>query len=121
MTTAEIFADYLGMTPANAAWAYRSVVYASGRREHTLTATSPLAPEPTPGWLEVLVRHKSFGGLVPLDSQSGFKAYISDWRTRIHTKYTHPTHAVARALLAADLTLRARCQEASDWREVCNA
>lgn len=74
MTTAEVFAEYLGLTPKNAPWAYgfvdcptckgrgmvsQPVIRAMQPCEcgdgtvRAVTATSPLAPEPTPGWLEV--------------------------------------------------------------------
>lgn len=137
MTTAEVFADYLGLTPENAPWAYdatcnlcRGNYILSEGDMHTLpyhcpncfkgvlhsprlTATSPLAPEPTPGWLEALVRHKKFNGLCNYRGNR----FRAQWGETAITFAPHPTHAVARALIAADPTLRAACERASDYNK----
>lgn len=139
MTTAQIFADYLGLTPENAPWAFGDTacelcggvggwwtVAGDGAEQETqcptcyhgriqgLTATSPLAPEPTPGWLEALVRHKEF---VRLEAQHYDGPFVAEYVCSPDIYATHPTHAVARALIAADPTLRAACERASDYNK----
>ena len=141
MTTAQIFADYLGLTPEIAPWAWsvracgnchgkgkmwsyfagwteEPCVVCNGKKEiKRLTATSPLAPKPTPGWLEVLVGHERFSGL-----NKGFYAFAQfhSSPTKASSKhcFAHPTHAVARALTAADPDLCARLEACEDWKEV---
>lgn len=120
-STAAVFADYCGMTPENAGWAYNSMVYASGRRESEFTATSPLAPAPTPGWLEVLLKAPIFEALFPSSGVFCAECGIFDGeeRTGCHRiRAAHPTHAVALALVAADTALRARLEACGDWEGV---
>ena len=138
MTTAEIFADYLGLTPEGAPWAFdrlcpicdRDICAGDGRYnfeclaghqfddpKHILTATSPLAEKPTPGWLEVLVRHKSFSRLIRHDA-TDYQGIAWLFGMGVHGESTHPTRAVALALLAAAPDLRARGEQASDASEV---
>lgn len=143
MTTAEVFSNYLGLTPENAPWAFGVRKRCSkcnksddpawrvrclwcgyeGEKgmpwytplEHYVTATSPLAPEPTPGWLEALVMSDCFSGLGK-GGKGGFTCIGSPIRKYINMRTnTHPTHAVARALLAADNTLLATCMQCKDW------
>lgn len=143
MTTAEIFADYLGLTPENAPWAYfsdlcprcngwcnvyiglvpsRCPVCKGSGKENQFTATSPLAEKPTPGWLEVLVC-SPLVGFVCGGAQRHEDGYLAVAITKDHDDSVdatdpHPTRAVALALLAADPSLRARCEAASDASEV---
>lgn len=138
-TTAEIFADYLGLTPEGAPWAYdrlcpicdRDICAGDGRYnfeclaghqfdapKHILTATSPLAEKPTPGWLEVLVCAKRFAWLDPCGGREFYAVAAHDTENHRSGMDAHPTRAVALALLAAAPDLRARCEQASDASEV---
>lgn len=133
MTTAQVFADYLGLTPENAPWAFGRNIFCMkcnayvGRasspycknckavgyveeRPH-LTATSPLAPEPTPGWLEVMVRHKH--GVLYWGERSCHAAYEG----HPLSEQFHPTHAVALALIKSNPALRSACERAGDYNE----
>lgn len=138
MTTAEVFSNYLGLTPENAPWAFDYVVCpechgtsyihnvdessrclrCEGRgmathaysRALILTATSPLAPEPTPGWLEALIRR----GFDLTNYGSHFEGSARECGVLYEVNATHPTHAVARALIAADPALRSACEVADD-------
>ncbi len=140
MTTAEVFANYLGLTPANAPWAFEKWRYCtecgmpqvldepapccpSGHCYHRLTATSPLAPEPTPGWRERLEEHRAFIALERLCAPRMYRATCliygngEDQGETIKFDDTHPTHAVAHALIAADPALRSACERAADYNE----
>ena len=120
-TTAEIFADYLGLTPEGAPWAWTEECGHCGRGQAPqFTATSPLAEKPTPGWLEVLVNYPSFYAIDRCDYNAFCASIGDDDNPDCPTKAeaTHPTRAVALALLAADPILRARCEAASDASEV---
>ena len=121
MTTAEVFADYLGLTPENAPWAWTRHEDRKGNElfEPTLTATSPLAPEPTPGWLETLMRVRNFLYLGMNDEDGLPEFYSRAYNESAGNESggflcAHPTHAVARALIAADPTLRAACERAGE-------
>lgn len=138
MTTAQVFADYLWLTEESAPWAYGfacplcgdlpvftsngveayecGACFAGFREpERILTATSPLAPSPTPGWLETLVQASC--GLVffgPTRGDDGCVARM-DGGLSADGLSAHPTHAVALAMLAADPDLRAACAACEDW------
>lgn len=130
MNTAKVFADYLNLDPVRDGWAYshpyndlpddaiRPAIFIP----HTLTATSPLSAEPTIGWLERLVIHEAFTHLWPNDGREGFMAEARGTNECpcdfMFSDRLHPTHAVARALIAADPALRARLEKCSDWEEV---
>ena len=147
MTTAEVFADYLGLTPENAPWAWtnaecercnglghiRVCVHGSvfcnekcpkckGAKYDppTLTATSPLAPEPTPGWLYVMAKHHSFSRVIRHDA-TDYQGVA--WMAGMgqHADDSDPIHAAARALIAADPTLREACERASDYEKEMSA
>lgn len=140
MTTAEVFSNYLGLTPENAPWAFGDAacelcggaggwwtVAGDGAEQETqcpacyhgrvqgLTATSPLAPEPTPGWLEALVKWHAFLSLGYYSAD--YTAFVLDdvGRHINGVPATHPTHAVARALIASAPALREACERAGDY------
>ena len=117
MTTAEVFSDYLGLTPENAPWAYDfDVAEFLCLDVPPLTATSPLAPEPTPGWLEALVMRSH--RVVLYGTRIGGTDYLATLDGVFEgVESTHPTHAVARALIAADPDLCARLEACEDWKE----
>lgn len=149
MTTAEIFAEHLALTPENAPWAFgrnifcmkcdayvgrasspyckacKAVGYVEERAY--LTATSPLAEKPTPGWLEALVMCGLFASLSRTPCKFDFPDYFhcvtaddpsTPENTFMYGTFGYPTNAVALALLAADPDLRARCEAAEDWGTV---
>ncbi len=131
-TTAAVFARICGLTPEAHEWAYgcpecrgpfaalNDTEYECWPNPHVfthpkLTATSPLAEAPTAGWLEALVRHAAFDGLGINDFGKGFFAQSKKELGRAAGPYaTHPTHAVALALVAADPALKAELQACSD-------
>jgi hypothetical protein len=146
MTTAQAFADYLGMTPASATWAFDPICkhcdstllfpalnedptigddfecnYCDNRfhaleAKHIFTATSPLAEKPDHGWLYVMVQAKHFHWLDP--NTTGFFAVAMDDVGHERRAIAHnPIHAVARVLIAADPTLRARLDACEDRKE----
>lgn len=127
MTTTQVFADYCGLTPESAPWAWTEILWCPKCDSSSLSctcgfntqltykqvfaATSPLAPSPTPGWLEALVRHADFFELAQV--RGGFSVCCrSDF---IAEPIRNPTHAVARALLKTDPALRAQCESCEDW------
>lgn len=119
-TTAQVFAAACGLTPEAASWAYgpRHAHYRD--RTQVLTATSPLAPSPTPGWLEVLVRHPNCWWLIPISRKSGRTYEAASENANgdvLCADCANPTHAVARALIAADPALRAACEACEDWAQ----
>ena len=141
MTTAEVFSDYLGLTPDNAPWAFGDTacelcggvggwwtVAGDGAEQETqcptcyhgriqgITATSPLAPEPTPGWLEVLAMNERFSRLIRHDATE-YEGMAWLCGMGVRSENPHPTHAVARALIAGDPTLREACERASDYNK----
>lgn len=134
---AQIFADTLGLTPETAGWAFcrnifcmkcdayvghasspycktcRAVGYVEERSY--LTATSPLAEHPTPGWLEAFVGHAMFRGLDPCPN--GFTACWAtdkwtDVQICVNRETDNPVHACAHALMAANPTLAQRVANA---------
>lgn len=120
-TTADVFADYLGMTEENATWAY-SVPEIRGRCGQTMPtyqfiATSPFAPDPTPGWLYVMAKHHSFSCVMRHDVND-YQGIV--WKNGMGEfgNERDPIHAVARALVAADPALRARLEACGDWEGV---
>ena len=146
MTTSQVFADYLGMTPESAPWAFGVACPKCGDTDYNeepkmigfgseleccscrwkytglncgfaLTTTSPLAPNPDHGWLYVMVV-KSNGLTLfgPSPGDPGCVARI-DGRLRNDGIHDNPIHAVARALVAADPDLRARLEACEDWKE----
>ena len=127
MTTAQIFADYLGLTIENAPWAFEEHTEPDtkcGRTGYytvTLTATSPLAPEPTPGWLEGFVKRHICGLIAEWPGKFRARAHMWSEEAKDRRYYEaiapHPTHAAARALIAADHTLREACERASDYNK----
>ena len=120
MTTAEIFADYLGLTPEGAPWAWTFHEDSKGNElfPPSLTATSPLAEKPTTGWCEALIMKSHNLVLYGPDYQAEDCVARVDGDLRTTGTAAHPTRAVALALLAADPDLRARCEQASDWEAV---
>lgn len=139
MTTAEIFADYLGLTPEGAPWAFdrlcpicdRDICAGDGRYnfeclaghqfdapKHILTATSPLAEKPTPGWASVLLRWRLFNE-IEVYWKSGvqtFDACVAPQCDMFNA--LTPERAMCLAMIDADPDLRARCEAASDWEVV---
>jgi len=139
MTTAEIFADYLGLTPENAPWAYfsdlcprcngwcnvyiglvpsRCPVCKGPGKEYQFTATSPLAEKPTPGWASVLLRWRLFNE-IEVYWKSGvqtFDACVAPQCDMFNA--LTPERAMCLAMIDADPDLRARCEAASDWEVV---
>lgn len=116
MTTSQVFADYLAMTPASAPWAFEVHYVRNEPESATLTATSPLAENPDHGWLYVLVQTKHFHWLDP--NTTGFFAVAMDDVGHERRAIAHnPIHAVARVLIAADPTLRARLDACEDRKE----
>lgn len=128
-TTAEVFSNYLGLTPENAPWAWTRHEDRKGNElfEPTLTATSPLAPEPTPGWRERMEQHRAFIALERLCAPRMYRATCLIYGNGKYQGETvkfdepHPTHAVARALITSDPTLREACERASDYEKETNA
>lgn len=142
MTTAQVFANYLGLTPANAPWAYtaecpiclNAALPGGGSSDYEccyghqfdeprmmLTATSPLAPEPTPGWLEALVRHERFWGL---RKNTNTKLYTAEFKTTeahacdfVFVNRPNDVLATALAFMSADPALRSACERAADYNE----
>lgn len=139
-TTAEVFTQYLGLTPENAPWAFGDTacelcggvggwwtVAGDGAEQETqcptcyhgriqgLTATSPLADNCDDGWLRWLVACERMDGLSRFPNGEYAATCWCDNKSYAYIKAAHPTHAVARALIAADPTLRAACERASDY------
>lgn len=116
MTTAEIFADYLGLTPEVAPWAYGKMSFQTGQKR--ITATSPLAEKPTPGWASVLLRWRLFNE-IEVYWKSGvqtFDACVAPQCDMFNA--LTPERAMCLAMIDADPDLRARCEAASDWEVV---
>lgn len=150
MTTAQVFADYLGLTPENAPWAFGDTacelcggvggwwtVAGDGAEQETqcptcyhgriqgITATSPLAPEPTPGWLEGFMKRHICGLIAEWPGKFRARAHMWSEEAKDRRYYEaiapHPTHAAARALIAADHTLREACERAADYEKETSA
>ena len=140
MTTAEVFRDYLGLTPESAPWAFGRNIFcmkcdgyigrasspyckkcgAIGYVEERsyLTATSPLAPKPDPAWLyELVIGSDELTLFGPTPGSHGCVARIADNHSTDGVE-VNPIHAVCRALIAADPDLRARLEACEDWKEV---
>lgn len=140
MTTAKVFAEHCGLTPESATWAYGKRYFYDCRcgkdcydtaceddmpecsacgnamqyaySATCLTATSPLAPSPTPGWLESFFMRKDLR-LRLLTFPDVYDATAG--RDCLLQRAAHPTHAVALTLIAADPALRAACEACEDW------
>jgi len=86
-----------------------------------LTATSPLSSEPTPGWLEALVRHERFWGL---RKNTNTKLYTAEFKTTeahacdfVFVNRPNDVLATALAFMSADPALRSAYERAADYNE----